>query len=334
MSRSCPDTFATKIFLIRWRACRNTMSLFSVTSVPTVCCFTPHTWLHGKRTPNRLKLLKEWTEAGGGLAMCGGYLTFQGINGSGRYHRTPVEVVLPVTMHPYDDWWRCRKCVSGWRRIPDHPILDGVSGEWPPLLGLNEVTVKEDAQLLATCGDYPLLAVAEVGRGRSLAWTSDIGPHWCPAEFLAWDGLQEVLGVPASTGWRSVCNGFRQCPVVWGRRNQSRPRSDHRVLYLGFVSLGAIAAAKRAARRPVDIARVATAARTVVRRTKRRPDLCRRGSGYDRSCPAAIRLARRPYANRRRVRRRQDAPCTTSPLSRRKPAASGVASLPPDRGQI
>src|SRR5690606_4587044 len=29
----------------------------------------PDTWLHGKRTPNRLKLLKEWTEAGGGLAM-------------------------------------------------------------------------------------------------------------------------------------------------------------------------------------------------------------------------------------------------------------------------
>src|SRR4051812_22293768 len=32
----------------------------------------PDTWEGGKPTPNRLKLLKQWVEQGGALAMCGG----------------------------------------------------------------------------------------------------------------------------------------------------------------------------------------------------------------------------------------------------------------------
>jgi hypothetical protein len=60
-------------------------------------------WMHGRPMPNRLKLIRDWTEAGGGLVMIGGYLTFQGIDGRGRWRRTPVEDALPVTMHPYDD---------------------------------------------------------------------------------------------------------------------------------------------------------------------------------------------------------------------------------------
>ena len=35
--------------------------------------------------------------------MIGGYYSFQGINGGARYHRTPVEEVLPVECLPYDD---------------------------------------------------------------------------------------------------------------------------------------------------------------------------------------------------------------------------------------
>jgi len=159
----------------------------------------PDTWLHGKRTPNRLKLLKEWTEAGGGLAMCGGYLTFQGINGSGRYHRTPVEDVLPVTLLPYDDRVEMPEGVHPMPVDTNHPITVSIKGAWPPVLGLNEVKVKPDAKLLVKCGDYPLLAVREVGKGRTLAWTSDIGPHWCPEEFLTWEGYELLWN--ASVNW-------------------------------------------------------------------------------------------------------------------------------------
>ena len=26
------------------------------------------------------------------------------------------------------------------------------------------------------------------GKGRAIAWTSDIGPHWCPPDFVSWEG--------------------------------------------------------------------------------------------------------------------------------------------------
>ena len=63
----------------------------------------PEVFLEGKRVPNRLELIKEYVRNGGGLIMAGGYLSFQGIYGSARYHRTPIEDVLPVTLLAVDD---------------------------------------------------------------------------------------------------------------------------------------------------------------------------------------------------------------------------------------
>jgi hypothetical protein len=39
-----------------------------------------------------------------------------------------------------------------------------------------------------------LVATWDVEQGRSLVGTCDVGPHWCPDEFLAWDGLAPVVG--------------------------------------------------------------------------------------------------------------------------------------------
>ncbi len=69
----------------------------------------PDTWLRSKRTPNRLKLLKSYVEAGGGLIMVGGYLSFQGINGSARYHGTPIEEILRSRFTPMTTGSRCPK---------------------------------------------------------------------------------------------------------------------------------------------------------------------------------------------------------------------------------
>ena len=63
----------------------------------------PDTWLHGKKVPNRLTLLKDWVTAGGGLAMCGGYYSFAGIYGASKYYRTAIEEVLPVNIYTFDD---------------------------------------------------------------------------------------------------------------------------------------------------------------------------------------------------------------------------------------
>lgn len=152
----------------------------------------PDTFLRGKPTPNRLKLLKSFVAGGGGLAMCGGYYSFSGIYGSARYGRTPVEDVLPVTMLGHDDRMETPEGSQPVVIDSGHPILDGVPAAWPALLGFNELTLKPGAQLIAQVDGYPLLAVNAFGEGRTLAWASDIGPHWCPEPFATWEGYARL----------------------------------------------------------------------------------------------------------------------------------------------
>lgn len=156
----------------------------------------PDTWIHSKRTPNRLRSLKTYVEGGGGLLMVGGYYSFQGINGGARYHGTPVEQVLPVDILPYDDRVEAPEGFAPVVKQKAHPILQGFRGAWPALLGFNEVTPKAGADVLATVSaDYdekPLLVAGGFGKGRTLAWTSDIGPHWLPPEFAAWAGYARL----------------------------------------------------------------------------------------------------------------------------------------------
>ena len=45
----------------------------------------PDTWIKSQTTPNRLKLIRDYVQSGGGLLMFGGYYSFQGINGGARY---------------------------------------------------------------------------------------------------------------------------------------------------------------------------------------------------------------------------------------------------------
>lgn len=155
----------------------------------------PDVWLHSKRVPNRLKLIREYVAGGGGLAMIGGYLSFQGINGAARYRGTAVEEVLPVEMLPYDDRLEIPEGFQA-EIVAAHPILDGLDGDWPPLLGVNEVHANPNAALLAKLpeheGGHPLLVAGHYGKGRTLAWTSDIGPHWVSPEFIAWPGYKRL----------------------------------------------------------------------------------------------------------------------------------------------
>jgi uncharacterized membrane protein len=138
----------------------------------------PDTWLRGKPTPNRLRLLRDYS--------------FAGIYGAARYHKTPIEDVLPVNIYPHDDRVEAPEGALPEVTHPDHPILAGIPMPWPALLGFNEIVVKPDAALLAKVGEYPLLAVRDVGQGRTLAWASDIGPHWCPETFATWEGYRRL----------------------------------------------------------------------------------------------------------------------------------------------
>ena len=152
----------------------------------------PDVFLEGKRVPNRLELIKEYVFEGGGLVMAGGYLSFQGIYGSARYHRTPIEELLPVSISSMDDRIEKPEGVNPKVTRKDHPITKGIGGEWPYLLGFNEVKPKEKSEVLAMVGPYPLLVTGSFGKGRSVAWTSDVGPHWCPKDFVDWPGYNQL----------------------------------------------------------------------------------------------------------------------------------------------
>lgn len=151
----------------------------------------PDTFERGRRTPNRLRLLQEYVRAGHGFLMCGGYLSFQGWHGRARYHGTPVEELLPVRLEAGDDREEIPEGVRA-RVVAEHPVTAGLPTHWPYLLGLNRLQPKEGATVLATAGAHPLLVAGTYGRGRTLAWASDIGPHWCPQGFVAFTGYARL----------------------------------------------------------------------------------------------------------------------------------------------
>lgn len=156
----------------------------------------PDVWLRSKTVPNRLRMLRDWVAAGGNLLMVGGYFSFQGIDGRARWRNTAVEDTLPVTCHPWDDRIEIPEGATAEIVLPDHPVLAGLSGIWPPILGVNEVMTRADATVLATLpeeqGGHPLLVLGGYGKGRTAAWTTDMGPHWLSPEFCAWPGYGQL----------------------------------------------------------------------------------------------------------------------------------------------
>jgi uncharacterized membrane protein len=161
-------------------------------------------WIRSERAPNRLKALRDYVGRGGGLVMVGGYYSFQGINGGARYRGTAVGDVLPVDILPYDDRIEMPEGIhpSVVSANADHPVMTGVGKDIPYVLGVNEVTAKAGARTLLSLpeseGGHPLLIVGEFGKGRTAAWTTDIGPHWLPNEFLNWSDFPKL--------WRNLLN--------------------------------------------------------------------------------------------------------------------------------
>lgn len=153
----------------------------------------PETWLEGKQSTNRLKNLAEWVRGGGGLMMAGGYLSFQGFQARANFARSPLAEVLPVTMFDFDDRIEVPEGALPTLDAPDHRVGQAWEPNAPALLGYNRVLPKPDAQVVARLNGDVLIATAEYGAGRSLVWTSDIGPHWCPTEFLHWQGFDGLM---------------------------------------------------------------------------------------------------------------------------------------------
>lgn len=145
----------------------------------------------GNPATNRLALLKKWVMDGGALMMAGGYLSFGGFEGKAHYHGSPIEDVLPVEILPYDDRIEAPEGVHITERIPN-TITQGL-GEFPLILGYQKIQSKEDGKVLMTVDGSPLLVIGDAGKGRTLAFGTDIAPHWASQDFMAWKNYGEFF---------------------------------------------------------------------------------------------------------------------------------------------
>jgi uncharacterized membrane protein len=157
-----------------------------LSDLPADSLLLPHAvFVRGERRPNRLRSLASFAEQGGGLLMIGGYMSFSGIDGRGRYGATPLAAALPVEISGHDDRVEEPEGVNPTVAL-DHPILAGIAGDWPYFLGYNRFKAKPGAQIVLTVDADPFLVVGHHGAGRVAAFASDCSPHWGSPEFLAW----------------------------------------------------------------------------------------------------------------------------------------------------
>ena len=180
--------------------------------------------------------------------MAGGYLSFQGFQARANFARSPIG------RRAARDDARLRRPRRDARRAPrrrgrpgaTRSPRPGAARPPEPCSATTSSPPRPDADVVATVGDDVLIATMEVEQGRSLVWTSDIGPHWCPEEFLAWDGfaparrrhaalagrrrsgLMAARRRSCSTATPATTTRSRSCSR-WARRRStcsaSRPRS-------------------------------------------------------------------------------------------------------------
>ena len=137
--------------------------------------------------PNALESIRRFVAAGGGFAMIGGYMSFQGIGGKAGYAGTPIEQILPVSLQRTDDRVELPEG-SVPRVVKAHPIVEGTGDAWPAVLGYNRLLPKEGGEILVRCAGDILVAAGVYERGRTMAFATDCAPHWAPPEFLEWPG--------------------------------------------------------------------------------------------------------------------------------------------------
>ncbi|MFK7852022.1 MAG: glutamine amidotransferase [Akkermansiaceae bacterium] len=131
-------------------------------------------------------------EHGGGFVMIGGYTAF----GAGNYDETVIDKLMPVDVYGNEGWDSGFFGVKVPEDALDHPIMTmGTSKAetakvwseiFPGFYGLNTVNrPKPGAKVLAVnpkqsnqYGPLIVFAVQQIGRGRTMAFTSDTTPGW------------------------------------------------------------------------------------------------------------------------------------------------------------
>lgn len=144
------------------------------------------------KMPNRCNLLRDYVLEGGSLLMIGGYLTFAGIDGKGKWHDTAVQEVLPVEVLTVDDRMEHCEGIAPVTTNAEHEIFADVDPTWPEVLGYNKTIAKPEADVIATVGGNPFIATGSYGSGKSAVFTTDCSPHWAPPEFCEWQSYDKL----------------------------------------------------------------------------------------------------------------------------------------------
>lgn len=154
--------------------------------------------MNGEKTPNRLKLIKEYVNQGGGFLMWGGYLSFTGLYGEGFYRGTAIEDILPVSLMATDDRVEVPEGFLPNLTMPNHPIFNGIPDKWEGwFLSYNRLLPKEGCDVIAVIEEYgndPFIAVCDYGKGRTLASAVDCAHHGAAPSFLNWEYTSKLYG--------------------------------------------------------------------------------------------------------------------------------------------
>lgn len=123
-------------------------------------------------TKAELAAVADAVRAGIGFIHTGGQASFHGYNGrAALLDRTPLADVIPLRMRPHD------MVVDRW------PTIDGGTltadfgielGSLPSYGGFARTSVEPDTRVLATIGEFPLLATGIAGEGRTVALTAGL----------------------------------------------------------------------------------------------------------------------------------------------------------------
>lgn len=143
--------------------------------------------------PDRIQGLHDYVIQGGGFMMIGGWLSFSGIQGKGLWGGTKIEEIMPVTCEPrgVDDRMEITQGFKLKLDDPEHPVVKELPwDESYLLLGYNKTHLRSDSHLVASYNGEPQIATRKVGKGRSIIFASDVGPHWA-GSLLEWSGYSE-----------------------------------------------------------------------------------------------------------------------------------------------
>lgn len=146
----------------------------------------PEVAKEGKRAVNLLNLICDYVAGGGGFAMIGGYLTFQGFNAKGCWKDTPIEGILPVTLREGDDRRELPEGADLVCKPDSHPILKGLPAAWPYILGYNRLKARKGAEVVLAYEGDPIITAGAYKKGRTLAYATDCSPHWASPDMCSW----------------------------------------------------------------------------------------------------------------------------------------------------